>query len=447
MRKKLFVKNMLIMSFSALVIRGIGMVFAVKAADVMGAGLLGRYRLTMGVYAFFVLAATSGVSITVTRIAGDLIAQKRESCACFVRDRAAAMSSVAGAALGLLMICSSFFLPCELFGSGSANAVRLLAVSLPFAGFSSAVRGYFSARKKNLRNAAEQFIEQLTELIVFIIACERLDGIGFSPLLCAAIATVAAEVISFLYSALLLLSDRRRTPQPKKTEKMFSKAFPIYLPCTASSGLRSALSLAENCLISHGLILYCGAHTEAMEDYGIMCGMALPCVLFPSVFIIPASQLIIPELSAAKTLGQKNGIIHMSGKLLFLVVIYSLIAMLPFIIFPHSIASLLGYPPKAGFFMRVLAPLIPLSFLDSAVDGMLKGLDCQKSYFRINAAEALLRIIMALTLVPLLGTIGAAAVILFGELFNVSLSLWRLIKELKKTAEKSQWAKTINFSP
>ena len=101
--------------------------------------------------------------------------------------------------------------------------------------------------------------------------------------------------------------------------------------------------------------------------------------------------------------------------------------MLPFLIFPYELAGLLGYPQRAGFFMRVLALLIPLSFLDSIADGMLKGLDCQKSYFRINMIESVLRIIMALTLVPLFGAAGAAALILLGELVNVTLSMWKLL--------------------
>ena len=101
--------------------------------------------------------------------------------------------------------------------------------------------------------------------------------------------------------------------------------------------------------------------------------------------------------------------------------------MTPFIFIPDKIASAFGYCDKAGFYMRVLAPLIPLSYLDSAVDGMLKGLDCQKSYFRINMIESVLRIIMALTLVPLFGAAGAAALILLGELVNVTLSMWKLL--------------------
>ena len=248
-----------------------------------------------------------------------------------------------------------------------------------------------------------------------------------APLFCAAAATCCAEIISFFYSAALLFIDKRNNLRPVKMQGLFSAALPVLLPCTASSTLRSALSLIENCLIPAGLIRAASHGGQAMADYGIISGMALPWIMFPSVFIIPASQLIVPEMSGARKLGQKNSIAHMSHRLIRAALIYSLIAMLPFLIFPYELAGLLGYPQRAGFFMRVLALLIPLSFLDSIADGMLKGLDCQKSYFRINMIESVLRIIMALTLVPLFGAAGAAALILLGELVNVTLSMWKLL--------------------
>ncbi len=427
MRKKLFIKNVMIMSVSALLIRCIGMLFSVKSAEIMGAETLGRFRLVICVYALFLLASTSGVGITVTRLAGDLIACKNDAQACFVRDRAAAFSLLLGAVSGILMLCTSFFLPGELFSSGSVNAVRILALSLPFAAFSSSMRGYFTARKKILRNSVEQLIEQLAEIAVFLLLCKDQFRMGLSPLFCAAAASCCAEIISFFYSAALLFIDRRKNTKPAGMQGLFSAAMPILIPCTASGALRSALSLIENCLIPAGLIKASGQGGQAMADYGIISGMALPWIMFPSVFIIPVSQLIVPEMSGARKLGQKKSIAHMSRKLIRVTVIYSLLAMLPFILFPYNIAGLLGYPEKAGFFMRVLALLIPLSFLDSIADGMLKGLDCQKSYFGINMIESVLRIIMALTLVPLFGAAGAAALIILGELVNVTLSLWKVI--------------------
>lgn len=431
MKKDLFIKNIIILSLSTLAIRAVGLIFGAKMAVVMGAYMLGRYKLTLSIYAFFLLMCTVGVSITVTRLAGDYFASGESRKAGFVRDASITFSFLFGMLLCIVMIVSSVFLPDMFFGEGSKNALRILSLSLPFAGFSSALRGYFTAKRCVFRTAAEQMLEQVVEIAVFFYSFYVFTPKGISPLYCAAAATTSAEVISFVYSMILWIADRKHTPKPEKVKEIIHLALPIAWPCTASAGLRSALSAVENSLIPSGLMLCGTGQDKALSQYGIISGMALPCVMFPAVFIIPFSQLIVTELSREKKLGHRKSVMHISRKMLKITVIYSIIMMLPFIICPQLISSVLGLPKESAFFMKVLAPLIPLSYLDSTVDGMLKGLDCQKSYFRINMVESVLRVIMALTVIPVFGAAGVIAIILSGELINVTLSLWKLLSVIK----------------
>lgn len=432
MKKRIFLQNIIILSLSSLLIRGLGMIFTVRLAAVMGAEMLGRYRLIISIYVFFLLLCTSGISVTVTRLTGDLLAKNEFGKAAFVRDKALQLSLITGVIIGLIMIGVSFILPKQIFGEGASSAVRLLGISLPFGGFSAALRGYFTAKRKILRNCGEQLLEQLSEIIIFFSIAGNLSKLGISPLLCAAFSTTSAEIISFIYCIILWYYDKKCNYKAERFIGIYKIAMPIFIPCTASAGLRSALSTVENSLIPVGLMTFGAEREAALSEYGIISGMALPCVLLPSVFILPFSQLIVTELSRERTLMHKKNIRRIAVKSLKIVIIYSLIMMLPYLIIPDKIASSLGYCREAGFYMRVLAPLIPLSFLDSAVDGMLKGLDCQKSYFRINIIESVLRVIMALTLVPILGSAGVIAIIIFGELINVTLSLWKLLDIIKK---------------
>ena len=62
-------------------------------------------------------------------------------------------------------------------------------------------------------------------------------------------------------------------------------------------------------------------------------------------------------------------------------------------------------------------------YVDSVVDGMLKGLDQQLFAFRCNLADSLLRVAAVAVLLPLWGMAGYAAVLFFSEIFNASLSI------------------------
>lgn len=76
----------------------------------------------------------------------------------------------------------------------------------------------------------------------------------------------------------------------------------------------------------------------------------------------------------------------------------------------------------------MLAPVIPLMYLDSVVDGMLKGLNEQLSYLSYNIIDSVMRVGLILFLLPLMGLNGLIVVIFASEILNSTLSIARLMK-------------------
>ena len=83
---------------------------------------------------------------------------------------------------------------------------------------------------------------------------------------------------------------------------------------------------------------------------------------------------------------------------------------------------------QAGVLLRVMAPIVPLMYLDSIVDGMLKGLDQQVSTLKYNFSDSMLRVLFIATLLPAFGMKAYVFVLFFSEIFNASLSIHRLLK-------------------
>ena len=67
---------------------------------------------------------------------------------------------------------------------------------------------------------------------------------------------------------------------------------------------------------------------------------------------------------------------------------------------------------EAGFYLRVLAPAMPLMYLESMVDGAMKGLGEQKAVFRYSVWDSILRIAGVVFLLPRFGMKGFLFVIL-----------------------------------
>ena len=81
--------------------------------------------------------------------------------------------------------------------------------------------------------------------------------------------------------------------------------------------------------------------------------------------------------------------------------------------------------------MRALSPIVPLMYLDSVSDGILKGLDQQAFSFRTAITDSTLRIILILIILPVSGLRGFIWIMYFSNLLTCALNVGRLIKVSK----------------
>ena len=82
---------------------------------------------------------------------------------------------------------------------------------------------------------------------------------------------------------------------------------------------------------------------------------------------------------------------------------------------------------EAGFYLQVLAPVLPLLYLESMVDGAMKGIGEQKAAFRYSVWDAVLRIGGVAVLLPRYGMRGFLAVILLSSFYTCAANTGRLL--------------------
>ncbi len=408
-----------------------GMWFRIYMSDKIGAEGIGLYQLVLTIYFFFVTITTSGMNLTVTRLVTDSIARNEFAKAKYITVRCLLISIAISVLCGIILFGASDFIGNNFLKDGrTVLSLKILAPSLPFMAFSACLRGYFYAKRKILQTSGEQLLEQIIEIGVFIFIFHFFAPKGLMYACCAVvIGTTCAEFISFFYSLTLYLKDLRKTPcKSEKVPHLAREIAPIAIPVTGSSCLRSGLSAVENVLIPLGLKKHGSDYTKALSQYGLISGMAMPVLVFPSVFIMPFATLIIPEMSQANAEKRINGIRYMSEKMFRLTLIYSLPVMIIFMFFADKFGLALYNSNEAGVYISLLAPVVPLMYLDSMVDGMLKGLNQQVSYLTYNIIDSIIRVILTYTLLPKFGIVGIIVVIMISELLNTTLSIARLLK-------------------
>ncbi len=434
MKKTLFIKNAAILTASSLLLRFAGIVFKVWLASAVGAEGIGLYQLVFSVYVLAATFATSGICTAVTRLIADELAVGTKSGTLKILRRAIALTLIfAALTIAVLLLFGDFIATVLLGDSRAAPSIKILSFSLPFMGISSCLRGYFIARRKTGPCATSQILEQIIRILVVLFGIKRFSHLGLTAA-CAAVlfGDTIAEALSCLFMYLRFLYDKRRLSSLSgRANPPFSAlgaVLRIATPITAGKYLNSTLRTGENLLVPRLLSIHAQSRAHALSLFGMIKGMALPVLFFPSTLLNALSTLLIPEISEARTLGRNGVVRSLIEQIIKLTALVSFIFAAIFLLCGYKIGNLLYKNQDVGFLLTSLSPIVPLMYLDSVCDGILKGLDQQLFTFRTATLDSLARLALVFALLPKWGIWGFIIVMYISNLLTCLMNVRRLLK-------------------
>ncbi len=431
MKAKLFLKNTIILTVSSIVLRLIAVFFTAYLSRKIGTEGMGLYQLIFSVYSFASTLATSGIYLTVTRLVAEAIGKGTYSDANDTMRKCIIYGGIVSIITALILFFSSSFISLKILEDKRCLiSLKTLSFALPFMAFSASLRGYFFALRNVIKSTSSQILEQFVRIITVSIAFTILlpKGITYG---CMAIAlgSVFGEALAFIYTFFLYIKDKRKRVFLKKPKKENTKkVLKITIPVAISSYLRSSLVTIENILIPKGFKKYGASAKTALAQYGMMEAMVMPILTFPAAFLTSFSSLLIPELAEASAIKNKQKINHLSSSVLNLTLLFSFPITACFIAFGENIGLAIYKSKEAGISLSVLAPLVPLIYLDIVADAMLKGLDKQVSSMRYSIIDSAISIILIYLLIPVYGVNGYISVIFISTFINTVLSVNCLVE-------------------
>lgn len=424
---KILFKNTILLTAASFLMRTVSVSFNIYLTNRIGADGIGLFQLILTVYALAITFACSGIRLTATRLVADNIALgKRNSrqiiryCICY--------SFVCSIVTAAFLLVFSDFIGMKWIGdSRSIAPLKMLCLSLPFVSVSEAMDGYFAAIGKLVRYTFVQFLEQVFKITVTVIALNKASaGDLRSACLAVTFGISTAEIFSLTCVYILYRFTSEKVQLSESGRKITARLLKISVPDAIGSGMRSILMTVEHLLIPSGLKKYGSNSNTALASYGVIHGMSLPLLLYPSALLSSLSGLLIPEISSHHISGSKVRIAYIISRVLHITLIFS-IGTAGIMFFNAEILSSAVYGNgDSTFYIKLISPLIPIMYTDMSVDGMLKGLDQQVSCMRYNIIDAALCVILVYILVPLMGIEGYIVVIFASECINFFLSFRRL---------------------
>lgn len=441
-RAKTFIYNSLLLTLSAVLMRAVGVGYNVYISNRVGAEVMGLYSLVTNVWGFALTLATSGINLAATRCVAEAGEDQDEIKAAMRKCIFYSLSFGAAAAF-LLFVLSRPIAVLWLKDPRAVNPLRIMAFSLPAISISSALSGYFSAVRRVWKSAAVQVTEQTIKIfgVAFLLTPLMPLGVEYA---CVAIVLggVIAELLSFAVYALFYAFERKNTcitPGSQRSKHLNKKIFSIALPIAFSAYIRSGLTTVEHILIPLGLREFGLDSAGALESYGILSGMVLPVVLFPYALIHSFTGLLVPEVSGGIAAGERRHIEYIASRVWRLTVIFGLCGVGVLAVCSKEFGEVLYSNAEAGKFIYVLAPLMPLMYLDTVTDSLLKGMGEQIYTMNVNIADASISVILVRILVPRFGIFGYIAVLYIAELINFAFSAARLLKKCRFEFKVVKW--------
>ena len=432
-RRKRFIYNGIMLTLVGLAIRSVSIAFNSYITKTVGAEGIGLFSLIMNIYGFAITFATSGISLTVTRLIADAIGDGREGeCRKIMRNAACYSLIFSGAAFIVLYLFSDYFSIYVLGDVRSAEPLRVLSFSLIPLSLSSAVGGYFVGVKRVAKNAAVQVLGQAFKIIATLWCIMHFGDKGAAyTVLGLTLSITLTEIFGFCVVFLEYLFDKRRLARgSEKSLTRFSNITAMALPLAFSAYIRSALLTLEHSLIPKGLIKRGESVSEALSSYGILHGMALPMLIYPMAVLTSFAGLLVPEFAESRARGEGERMRRLAGEALETTLIYASASSVFMYIFAEELGYIMYNSYYAGHYIALMSCVIPIMYLDHVADSMLKGIGEHVYSMWVNIADALISVLLVWILIPIVGIGGYAVVIVVMEGFNFILSITRLHKKI-----------------
>lgn len=413
--------------------RFVSLGFNVYLSNKLGAESIGVFTLIMSVYLFFVTIATSGLSMVITCIVSENLEKNDKKLAYQNVKTSIGLSLALGISSGILIIVfSDFITTICLHNLVSKKILFFIAIGLPFIAMSSCINGYFSAVRKSYKTAFVQCFELIFKIVITVLLLPNSIFKGIESICITLILSdVIAEIVSFSLIYICYIYEKKRnfpfSCRCGNLKKIISQSFPVAL----TAYIRSGLSTLKQILIPNRLEKSGLSHSISFASYGVIQGMVMPILMFPNIILTSFGNLLIPEFSRLSSNMSQNVVKNICHRIFQMTSAFSICIFSIFFIFANDISLAIYQNLESAIWIKYLSPLIFFMYMDTVIDGILKGLQKQFFVMIINIIDLVMTILILYFLLPVIGVFGFVISIVISEIFNFTLSFFQLWKVTK----------------
>ena len=435
-------KGTLILTLSGFITRIIGFFYKIFLSNTMGTEMLGIYQLVFPVYGICFTIYATGIQSAISRLVAGEKGRRNPKNIYKILITGSIISISLACLLSFLVYYYSDYIAYRfILEPRSAQSFRVLAFAFPFCALTSCINGYYYGLKKAEIPATTQLIEQIARVIlVYLVAFISSNGDLVVSCELAVFGIVVGELISSIYNFLsifftrearkLIYSGADPNAKPASRNSIIKNLLSLSIPLSANRFFINILLSMETVLIPTMLKRFGLSNSQALSTLGVLNGMALPFIMFPSAIINAFAVLLLPTISEAQAINNEK----LLGKTSALSIKYSLIVGIMstgvFVFFGEDLGLSIFANKEAATYITILAWICPLTYLTTTLASIINGLGKAHITFFNSIAGVMTKIIFIIVLIPRIGIHGYLISLLIGQLIITILGTIAVIRNI-----------------
>ncbi len=455
-KKHTLITGALVLTVTGFATRVLGFFYRIFLSRTIGAEGLGLYNMVHPIYGICFALCAGSIQTAISRfVAANVSKGKKILCTGLFISL-----TIAAALAALITRYSGPLAHYVLIEDRCASLLPFMAVSVPFSAVHACINGYYYGVQKTKVPAMAQIVEQIIRMGAVFLIADILKSSGqeltvelavtghligelascFYTVFCFCIfpPKSLAHVSAMVYSASRFKLTGRLGAVAADFWETAPSLMTLALPLMGNRLILNVLASAEAIWIPNRLTMFGLNSSEAFGIYGVLTGMAMPFIMFPSAITNSMAVLLLPTVAEAQAEGNEARIAQTISMSLRYSMYMGVLCIGVFTLFGKELGVSVFHDESSGAFMQILAWLCPFLYLATTMGSILNGLGKTTTTFLQNVTALVLRLAFVLVGIPAFGITAYLWGMLASELLLASLhlvSLKRLVNFSWNTME------------
>ncbi len=297
------VKGTLVLIIGNLIVKIIGALFKLPLANIVGADGMGLYNASFIVYDIFLVLATAGFPLAISKMVAGRAAHGDTGGAIQIFRVARRTFLLIGGVFSAIMFLGARMFSQLIGNTRSCLSIMVLSPAILFVSVMCAYRGYYQGTNDMIPTTVSQIIEAVCRLIVGLSLSWYLKARGYDMPVVAAGALVGITVGEFSATfglALIHHHRRRRRPRPGvcrfTNRDIVGTMFRNSIPIGVGTIVISVINMLDNVVVMHRLQDIGFNEPQANTLYGTY-NMAFAVFSLPVTIVSALQTAVFPIFS------------------------------------------------------------------------------------------------------------------------------------------------------